>query len=413
MTAVISVENLKKKYIIRHESAPYATLRDKLAHPIKSIKNSWKSRPEAFWALDDLLFDVGPGETVGIIGPNGSGKSTLLKVLSRITPPTSGRAILKGKVSSLLEVGTGFHPELSGRENIFLSGVILGMTKLEIRKKFEEIVAFAGVEKFLDTPVKYYSSGMGVRLGFAVAAHLSSDIMIIDEVLAVGDTEFQKKCLGKMDEVAKNQGRTILFVSHDMRAVQSLCSKGLFLKNGRIVSQGLINQVIESYVQDTFLKSNNPVVRGADVQIRGPWVKEVAMRDNGGNLKNVFMADDCINLELSINTSSHPKPFNAYWTLTDMYGRQIAVGASAFTDSLIYGDSDDKIISRLYPKSLVPGKYILSFSLYSPGMPNYDDWFNAVTFEISANIVNKKFHYPGLWTATQFVDFDWSSSKNG
>jgi lipopolysaccharide transport system ATP-binding protein len=248
MAVVISAKNLSKKYLIRHENADYITLRDRIANPFKVFKNHLIRKPEEFWALKDISFEVEQGDVVGIIGLNGSGKSTLLKVLSRITPPTTGQAVLRGRVTSLLEVGTGFHPELSGRENIFLSGIILGMTRAEVRRKFDEIVAFAEVEKFLDTPVKYYSSGMGVRLGFAVAAHLDSDIMIIDEVLAVGDAEFQKKCLGKMDDVAINQGRTILFVSHDMDAVKKICKKGFLLVDGHIKDMGTTNHIVDEYI---------------------------------------------------------------------------------------------------------------------------------------------------------------------
>ena len=203
---------------------------------------------EEFWALKDVSFEVKQGEVLGIIGRNGAGKSTLLKILSRITEPTEGRVLLRGRVSSLLEVGTGFHPELTGRENIFLNGAILGMTQREIRKKFDEIVAFAEVEKFLDTPVKHYSSGMYVRLAFAVAAHLEPEILIVDEVLAVGDAEFQKKCLGKMNEVSRSQGRTVLFVSHNMEAVSKLCTHGILFEAGRVRAIGNVKNVVSAYL---------------------------------------------------------------------------------------------------------------------------------------------------------------------
>ncbi len=248
--SIISIQNLSKRYLIRHDIGGYAGLRERLAHPIKSFQYRMKNKPEEFWALNDISFDIEKGDVVGIIGKNGSGKSTLLKVLSQITPPTRGKAILRGKSASLLEVGTGFHPELSGRENIYLSGVILGMTRKEVSEKFDEIVAFSGIEQFLDTPVKYYSSGMGVRLGFAVAAHLDTDILIIDEVLAVGDAEFQKKCLGKMDDISKKQGRTILFVSHDIDAVKNICNKGICMKSGTIARSGDIDNVVDYYLNN-------------------------------------------------------------------------------------------------------------------------------------------------------------------
>jgi len=262
--AVITVENLSKRYVIGHSSGAgevyqYIALRDVLGRGARSFVRKavdvFRGRQvvqgdelEEFWALRDVSLEIKQGEAIGIIGRNGAGKSTLLKVLSRITEPTEGRVLVRGRVAGLLEVGTGFHPELTGRENIFLNGAILGMTQREIRKKFDEIVAFAGMERFLDTPVKRYSSGMYTRLAFAVAAHLEPEILIVDEVLAVGDAEFQKKCLGKMEEVATG-GRTVVFVSHNMAAVKSLTTRGLVLDAGRVVFSGTTEQVIQHYVQ--------------------------------------------------------------------------------------------------------------------------------------------------------------------
>src|SRR5919205_1072193 len=224
MDAAISIHNLSKKYTLSG-AASYVALRDVLANSFKSIFRSRKS--ETFWALKDINLEIAAGERVGIIGHNGAGKSTLLKIISRITPPTTGEVVLYGRVASLLEVGTGFHPELTGRENIYLNGSILGLKRTEINRKLDEIISFSGVEKFIDTPLKHYSSGMQLRLAFSVAAHLEPEILLIDEVLAVGDMEFQKKCLGKMEEVSKKDGRTILFVSHNMAAVKQLCTKAL------------------------------------------------------------------------------------------------------------------------------------------------------------------------------------------
>jgi lipopolysaccharide transport system ATP-binding protein len=253
---VLSVERLGKRYRLRHheDAAPYATLRDTIAGafaaPFRWV-NGARLPPvtiDDFWALRDVSFDVAPGDVVGIIGRNGAGKSTLLKILSRITEPTAGRVTLRGRVASLLEVGTGFHPELTGRENIFLNGAILGMTRQEIRRNFDSIVSFAEVERFLDTPVKRYSSGMYVRLAFAVAAHLEPDILVIDEVLAVGDAEFQKKSLGKMHDVSRG-GRTVLFVSHNMAAVQALCTRAIWLDRGQVAEAGATQPVIARYLQ--------------------------------------------------------------------------------------------------------------------------------------------------------------------
>jgi lipopolysaccharide transport system ATP-binding protein len=254
----IRVDHLSKQYRIGAQQAPYRTLRETLVKaargPIDWLKGERKQVRRTFWALDDVSFEVKQGEAVGIIGRNGAGKSTLLKVLSRITRPTRGRVEIFGRVGSLLEVGTGFHPELTGRENVYLNGAILGMGRAEIARKFDEIVAFAEVEKFLDTPVKFYSSGMYVRLAFAVAANLEPEILVVDEVLAVGDAEFQKKCLGKMGDVARG-GRTVLFVSHNMRAIKRLCNSAILLKSGMLAEKGNVQRVIESYAADSELSS--------------------------------------------------------------------------------------------------------------------------------------------------------------
>jgi lipopolysaccharide transport system ATP-binding protein len=257
--AVIRVENVSKCYTLSHrqQGQQYKVLRDVVTDGVRSLGARFSGRAKAadtskedFWALRDVSFEIKQGDRVGIIGRNGAGKSTLLKVLSRIVEPTTGRIGIRGRVASLLEVGTGFHPELTGRENIFLNGAILGMARSEIARKFDEIVAFAEVEKFLDTPVKRYSSGMYVRLAFAVAAHLEPEILIVDEVLAVGDAQFRKKCLGKMEDVSQ-EGRTILFVSHDMAATRSLCNQAYLLNSGQIVAHGAADQVIDRYLESS------------------------------------------------------------------------------------------------------------------------------------------------------------------
>lgn len=254
-TSIISVQELSKKFVISHEGGErYTALRDVISNKTKSVLSfkpkAAKPSKEDFWALKDVSFGVEQGDLLGVIGRNGAGKSTLLKLLSRITEPTKGRISIKGRVASLLEVGTGFHPELTGRENIFLNGAILGMKRREIIEKFDEIVAFAEVEKFLDTPVKRYSSGMYVRLAFAVAAHLEPEILIVDEVLAVGDQQFQKKCLGKMSEVSRYEGRTVIFVSHQMDAIQSLTKRCIYLKGGMVNENGPTDEVIHHYLRD-------------------------------------------------------------------------------------------------------------------------------------------------------------------
>lgn len=286
---IIKVDNLSKRYRLGLKEKKAKTLVGQIVNTIKSPWENFKSLKalnkfgledeSVFWALRDINFEVKEGEVLGIIGKNGAGKSTLLKILSQITEPTSGKIEIYGRVASLLEVGTGFHPELSGRENIYMNGTILGMTKREINSKLDEIIDFSGVEKFIDTPVKFYSSGMKVRLGFSVAAHLDPEILIIDEVLAVGDAEFQKKCLGKMDEVCKENGRSILFVSHNLKSLGELCSKGILLEDGKLILNSDIDTCIKTYnkslVQSQQYKlyenksdeSINPIITSVIVEI--------------------------------------------------------------------------------------------------------------------------------------------------
>ncbi|MCI5056466.1 MAG: ABC transporter ATP-binding protein [Flavobacteriales bacterium] len=247
MEDIITVKNLSKKYKINAGRVPYNSLRDTI---VKALTFKSGPKKEEFWALDNINFDVKEGESVGIVGRNGAGKSTLLKILSRITPPTKGNIRIKGRVASLLEVGTGFHPELTGRENVFLNGSILGMNKAEIVQKFDEMIDFSGVSKYIDVPIKHYSSGMQLRLAFAVAAFLEPEILVIDEVLAVGDASFQKKCINKMNAVSQESGRTILFVSHNMTAVKTLCSKAVYLENGKLKQVGEVNKVINDYMTE-------------------------------------------------------------------------------------------------------------------------------------------------------------------
>lgn len=290
---VIKVEGLGKKYLLRHQQegrSQYKSLRDvitrtanNLLNPTSLFRNTNKSKEE-FWALRDLFFEIKQGDRVGVIGRNGAGKSTLLKTLSRITTPSTGKISITGRIASLLEVGTGFHPELTGRENIFLNGAILGMTKQEIKNKFDEIVDFAEVEKFLDTPVKRYSSGMYVRLAFSVAAHLEPEILIVDEVLAVGDLAFQKKCLGKMGEVGEN-GRTIIFVSHNMGSIQQLCDSVIYLQKGEILNHGKTDLVINEYIKSSKLGNSDSYRRSGNGNIQ---FEEFHTGDKEGNSKRTF-----------------------------------------------------------------------------------------------------------------------------
>ena len=300
MNTIIKVENVGKSYIIRHQGqSSYVALRDVIADKVKGTFHKTKilvtkspviNAPgkEEFWALDDVSFEVQQGDRIGIIGRNGDGKSTLLKVLSRITEPTVGRISTKGRIASLLEVGTGFHPELTGRENIYLNGAVLGMHRAEIKGKFDEIVSFSEVEKFLDTPVKRYSSGMYVRLAFAVAAYLESEILIVDEVLAVGDLQFQKKCLGKMQDISQTEGRTVLFVSHNMGTINQLCNKGILLKNGRISDIGSTSDIVRTYMKSG--SANGKIDRSSE---SGPLVAHIEFSEasiNGIDSNDIYIS---------------------------------------------------------------------------------------------------------------------------
>jgi lipopolysaccharide transport system ATP-binding protein len=286
----IEVTGLSKRYVIEHESR-HDSLRDTLHHKARQLwrRYRWGTsfEKEEFWALRDISFSVQPGEVVGIVGRNGAGKSTLLKILSRITEPTAGKITLRGRVASLLEVGTGFHPDLTGRENIYLNGSILGMRRAEISRKFDEIVAFAEIERFLDTPVKRYSSGMYVRLAFAVAAHLEPEILIVDEVLAVGDMAFQKKCLGKMQSVAQGEGRTVLFVSHNIHAVRQLCRTGVLLAEGRLKAHGPVAKVLDAYL-DSASGADSKVPAPAPELLDRAYVTDVRFEDLQGRPNTLF-----------------------------------------------------------------------------------------------------------------------------
>ena len=291
----ISVENLSKRYVIGHQSIQrehYRTLRDIMGREARNFARKagdllhgrqivQGDEVEELWALRNVNFEVKHGKIVGIVGRNGAGKSTLLKILSRITEPTEGRVRLRGRVGSLLEVGTGFHPELTGRENIFLNGAILGMSRVEIRRKFDEIIAFAGVERFLDLPVKRYSSGMYVRLAFSVAAHLECDVLIVDEVLAVGDYEFQQKCLGKMHDVASREGRTVLLVSHNLAAISEMADRALLLESGRVAVDGSVSEVISTYLSKG---ATAPIyVRPPEKHSRAPHVRRIEVLTSDAN----------------------------------------------------------------------------------------------------------------------------------
>ncbi|MBU6392779.1 MAG: ABC transporter ATP-binding protein [Planctomycetes bacterium] len=358
---IIKVENLSKKYIIGHQKQErYIALRDALTNKVKNLVRRFPrsftfhhspftdSLHEEFWALKDVSFEVKQGDGVGIIGRNGAGKTTLLKILSRITEPTAGRVSIKGRVASLLEVGTGFHPELTGRENIYLNGAILGMSKAEIKNKFDAIVAFAETEKFLDTPVKRYSSGMYVRLAFAVAAHLEPEILIVDEVLAVGDVQFQKKCLGKMEEVGK-EGRTVLFVSHNMGVIANLCPEAILLDRGNIVSAGTTNEVVCKYT--CTLQELGGQLLWAD-QSMAPGTSRVRLKAvriiSDGSVTSEVMSDKEVKIQIDFWNFEHGAMLGASIHLLDSMGSCIFATGNGTCANLIHDDWSDK----LYPVGL-------------------------------------------------------------
>jgi lipopolysaccharide transport system ATP-binding protein len=403
---VITVEELSKSYLVGHEVQRdrYTALRDVIAREARNFARKAADmlhgrqivqgdEVEEFWALKNVSFEVNEGEVVGVIGRNGAGKSTLLKVLSRITEPTHGRVRLRGRLSSLLEVGTGFHPELTGRENIFLNGAILGMAQSEIRSKFDEIVAFAELEKFLDTPIKRYSSGMYVRLAFAVAAHLEPEILIIDEVLAVGDISFQKKCLGKMRDVA-NTGKTVIFVSHNMGAVGTLCQRSVYLESGRVKAIGETHDILTIYLSDNLDRSTEAENLG---QLRmagmGQKVRFSSVKLLGCNGTNVKFGEPLTYL-LSIESDAKVDDASIGSSIFDQSGSCVG---SLFTKETFSIGAGDTLALRLVvgDLNLAPGTYYAGFSIGYGGSDMRHDldivigapWFEVVPGAKNGNMV--------------------------
>jgi lipopolysaccharide transport system ATP-binding protein len=374
---IIKVEGLGKRYFIGHENqGSYTAMRDVIANNVKEfgkgiqriLRNDISSsisggEIEEFWALKDIDFDIKKGEAVGIIGRNGAGKSTLLKVLSRITESTKGRVEIKGRLASLLEVGTGFHPELTGRENIFLNGAILGMGRAETKSKFDEIVDFSGVEKFLDTPVKRYSSGMYVRLAFAVAAHLESEILIVDEVLAVGDAEFQKKCLGKMGDVAKGEGRTVLFVSHNMMAIKQLCKRGIYLKNGTVEMLGDIDKVVDCYSKKEVKEYSFKPIVIKDIDI---VVNSIQLNAENGGVINPFQQ---LTIDIEIESKREIDKIGLELLITHVDTSGIVFATNTKTRKNIdikLKNGINKITCLIKSFDLCSGNYTLGFGIDLP-----------------------------------------------
>jgi lipopolysaccharide transport system ATP-binding protein len=382
----IRVENLSKRYTITVGERRHDTLRDQIAEGFRSLlhRNGYaRKRREDFWALKDVSFEIKTGEVIGVIGRNGAGKSTLLKILSRITKPTAGGAEIRGRVGSLLEVGTGFHGELTGCENIYLNGAILGMKKADIDRQFGDIVAFAEVEKFIDTPVKHYSSGMYVRLAFAVAAHLEPEILIVDEVLAVGDAAFQKKCLGKMGDVAR-EGRTVVFVSHNMAAVENLCNKAIMLHNGKLTFSGNVKEAIDYYLRSFSNKdptSTSHILDLSDVAGRPakfrPTLKRLELFTDertplNGCLKIGASLKVCVSFRLEKPTAN----FDIHLGFNNHLGQRIFTVSSTFQPNRPFEDrvGDQKVVCEIPSLALVPGEYSIKVLLEIAGLTTDIVW---------------------------------------
>lgn len=393
MKPIIEVNHLSKKYRYG-ESQPYYTLRDILVDvakkPFKIFQNNREGmslRKDEFWALKDISFKVNQGEAIGIIGSNGAGKSTLLKILSRITPPTSGEAILRGRVGSLLEVGTGFHQELTGRENIYLNGAILGMARREINRKFDEIVNFSGVEKFIDTPVKHFSSGMYMRLAFAVAANLESEILIVDEVLAVGDAQFQKKCLGKMDEVTKKEGRTVLFVSHSLGAIKSLCTKTVWIDKGKIEMFGNTDEVVNNYGHgnNEFRNDNHPVIFSPIVKSKEFVFNKIWITNNKGSIVNTIPHNEDFNINLEFDVHKETSSVEISMVFKNTSG--VNVTLTSLSDSFggknyLFRTGRYASTTKIGKNFLMPDIYTIRVNAHQRGFREIDLHENAMTFKI-------------------------------
>ena len=392
---IIEVKHLSKEYQIgmdRTYKRFTESFTSAVQHPIRTLRGLTEPK-DTFWALKDINFEVERGEVLGIIGRNGAGKSTLLKILSRITYPTEGEIVMRGRVGSLLEVGTGFHPELTGRENIFFNGAILGMKKREIEEKFDEIVKFSGVEKFLDTPVKRYSSGMQVRLAFSVAAHLDPEILLVDEVLAVGDAEFQKKCLGKMGEVA-SEGRTVLFVSHNMGALSNICQKGIVLTGGKITYIDTIDNSITNYLKSINTNYNN----------------EVSLVNHPNRAKNTKTSFTYLSMDLENAVAYYGKPlvFRIGYNFTDpVFAPQFVASFHAINGAKIftinsqwqknnfgeYISGRGEVICSIDSLPLLPGSYSIYLRLWQVG-EKIDDIQNAMTFRVEwSNTTEKQYQF--------------------
>jgi lipopolysaccharide transport system ATP-binding protein len=403
MKTVIEINGLGKKYQIR-KAEPYLALRDAITDTFKNIFRKRGESKRDFWALQDINLKIEKGERIGIIGKNGAGKSTLLKILSRITWPTTGEAIIRGRLASLLEVGTGFHPELTGRENIYLNGSILGLKKSEIDRQFDAIVDFSGVETFLDTPLKNYSSGMQLRLAFAVAAHLEPEVLLIDEVLAAGDMEFQKKCLGKMEEVSKQHGRTILFVSHNLQAVSSFCTGAVFIDTGKIRSIGSAENIITEYTKLFQSNKTKEYIATADKLTKSIFIKQASLQNSYGQPEENFSINDDIFIETLIEKKTNDISFLFRIAVHDTKDQRVVLDQHNINcpENPCLLKCRIKISSAL----LAPNDYTLILALIKQGIGILDNQRNILPF----NIIKSNTRFENIDFDYGYINqsFDWN-----
>ena len=414
---VIRIEGVSKQYRIGHVLDRRRTLReavtDALLEPVRQLRRFGQSshrEEDTIWALRDVSFEVMPGEVVGVVGSNGAGKSTLLKILSEITFPTDGQVRLRGRVASLLEVGTGFHPELTGRENIFLNGAILGMTRREIVSKFDEIVSFSGVDTFIDTPVKRYSSGMQVRLAFAVAAHLEPEILLVDEVLAVGDAAFQKKCIGRMGDVARS-GRTILFVSHNMAAVESLCTRAVLLRGGRVAAVGSTQEVIEKYLRQVSGATGEVVLTGHPGRRRTsvPMMSRAILSSEGETGASSVRMGSALEVTVEFQCGAHPLRPVLGLVVRSLVGAPVFTVDNRFIPGYRFPEpvSEGTITCSIDQLPLMPGSYMVDL-FFGDETRSRDVVLDAVSFDVVASDVFGSGKLPSQWAGPIYWPASWS-----
>lgn len=405
---ILEVRDVSKRFRIRHSSGQYLTFREQMLE-LLSFKSATKQ--EDFWALNNVSFDIQPGESVGIIGKNGAGKSTLLKILSKITPPTTGSIRARGRIASLLEVGTGFHPELTGRENIYLNGSILGMLRAEINARFHDIVEFSGVGQFLDTPLKHYSSGMQLRLAFAVAAFLQSDVLIIDEVLAVGDTEFQNKCLKKMDEISQDEKRTILFVSHNLGLVSQLCTRSIWLKKGHLHMDGRTEDVLQQYLLAAASGNGSYHAETAHVSNKPVCFTEISAGSADGRANDIFGFEEPIHLFMTLKDELQHRNMKIGVSLVDRFG-SIVFTMIEQTDRFREAGTDLIRIHMRLPSSVIaPNTYSFRYALFLDNGKLYEVLENETPVRI-VDTGSSMAAYEGINYGSIIVQPEWSTWKS-